>query len=77
MHYAVSFPFILLSIVCNCCVAMLMNSSRTRKLNLPGKLLVEGGAVVLIAVFLVIIVNLPFITDKPASLNLYGQQQNG
>lgn len=73
VHYAVSFPFILLSIVCNCCVAMLMNSSRARKLNLPGKLLVEGGAVVLIAVFLVIIVNLPFITDKPASLNLYGQ----
>lgn len=63
VHYAVSFPFILLSIVCNCCVAMLVNSTGARKLNLFRKLIVEGVAVVLIAVFLVIIVNLPFITD--------------
>lgn len=63
LNYVISLPFILFSIIINCSVAAIMNRPALRKTSMPAKIAVEGISAVIIAVFLVIAGNLPFISD--------------
>lgn len=63
LNYVISLPFILFSIIINCSVAAIMNRPALRKTSMSAKIAVEGISVVIIAVFLVIAGNLPFISD--------------
>lgn len=63
LNYVVSLPFMLLSIILNCCVVALMNGRAMRRSGVAARLGTEGLAAVLSAVLLVIVGNLPFIGD--------------
>lgn len=63
LNYVISLPFILFSIIINCSVAAIMNRPALRKTSMSAKIAVEGISAVIIAVFLVIAGNLPFISD--------------
>lgn len=63
LSYAVSFSFILLSLIANCGIAAIMNSPVFRKSNIFIRIIIEGIWAVLVAVILVIACNLPYIPD--------------
>ena len=63
LNYAVSFPFILLSLVLNCGIAAIMNKPIFRKQNVFMRIIIEGILAVLVAAILVVVCNLPYMPD--------------
>lgn len=63
LNYVISLPFILLSIVINSCVGIIINRTISRKQPILMRIIVNSALSVLVAVILVIIGNLPFISD--------------
>ena len=63
LNYVVSLPFILLSIIINFSIAAIMNRPMFLKQKIYLKIIISGIIVVLVAVLLVVIGNLPFVPD--------------
>ena len=63
LNYAVSFPFILLSVVINCGTAALLHRPALKKRSVALRIAFGGMSAVVVAVLLVIVGNLPFIPD--------------
>lgn len=63
LSYAVSFQFILLSLIANCGIAAIMNKPVFRKQNVFIRIIIEGILAVLVAAILVVICNLPYVSD--------------
>lgn len=63
LNYVISLPFILLSIVINSSIGIIINRSIYRKQNVFVKIIINSVLAILIAGILVIIGNLPFISD--------------
>lgn len=63
LNYVVSLPFMLLSIVMNCGIAVMMNWTELKRCNISIKVAAEGTLAVLAAMILVLAGNLPFIDD--------------
>lgn len=63
LNYAISFSFILLSVIMNCGIAAIMNRPVFRKLSVIKRIIIGGVFAVLVAGILVIVGNLPFIPD--------------
>lgn len=63
LNYSVSFTLILLSLIANCGVAVVMNKPVFRKLNVLNRVIIEVVGAVLIAAILVVVCNLPYMSD--------------
>lgn len=63
LNYSVSFTLILLSLIANCGVAVVMNKPVFRKLNVLNRVIIEVAGAVLIAAILVVVCNLPYMSD--------------
>lgn len=63
LNYVISLPFMLLSLIMNSCVGVIISRTISRKQPVFVRIVVNGVLAVLIAVMLVIIGNLPFISD--------------
>lgn len=63
LNYAISFPFILMSVIANCGIAEIMNKPIFLNLNIFIRTIIGGISVVLVAGVLVLVGNLPFIPD--------------
>ena len=63
LNYAISFPFMLLSVVLNCGIAVMMRKSIFRKRNVAMKMTIEGILAIFVAGILVVVGNLPFMPD--------------
>lgn len=63
LNYAVSFSFILLSVIINCGIAAIMNKPEFQKYPIFIRIIIGGVMTVLVAVILVVVGNLPFTPD--------------
>lgn len=63
LNHVISLPFMLLSLIMNSCVGVIISRTISRKQPVFVRIVVNGVLAVLIAVMLVIIGNLPFISD--------------
>lgn len=63
LNYVISLPFILLSVVINSGIAVIMNKPLFQKQNIFARIIISGILVVMVAGFLVVVGNLPFISD--------------
>lgn len=63
LNYVISLPFMLLSLIMNSCVGVIISRTISRKQPVFVRIVVNGVLAVLVAVMLVIIGNLPFISD--------------
>lgn len=63
LNYVISLPFLLLSLIINSCVGIIANRTISRKQPVFVRIIVNGVLAVLVAGILVIIGNLPFISD--------------
>lgn len=63
LNYSVSFTLILLSLIANCGVAVVMNKPVFRKQNVLNRVIIEVAGAVLIAAILVVVCNLPYMSD--------------
>lgn len=63
LNYAVSFSFILLSVIINCGIAAIMSKPIFQERSVPIKIVMAVVMIVLVAIILVILGNLPFIPD--------------
>ncbi len=63
LNYVISLPFMLLSIIVSCGIAVIMNRTALRKLNIAVRTAVEGLSAGIVAGILVIVGNLPFVPD--------------
>lgn len=63
LNYSVSVTFILLSLIANCGIAAIMNKPVFQKQNVLMRIIIEGFCAILVAVILVIVCNLPYISD--------------
>lgn len=63
LNYVLTLPFLLLSIIIDIGMAVLMNRPAMRKRSVGLRLLAEGVLVAIVSGILVVVVNLPFISD--------------
>ena len=63
LNYVLTLPFLLLSIIIDIGMAVLMNRPAMRKRSVGLRLLAEGVLAVIVSGILVVVVNLPFISD--------------
>ncbi|HIR83103.1 MAG TPA: histidine kinase [Candidatus Cryptobacteroides pullicola] len=63
LNYAISLPFMLLSIIIDCLVALVMNGRRLRRSASAVRIAVEMAAALLVAALMVFVGNLPFVGD--------------
>lgn len=63
LNYVISLPFMLLSLIMNSCVGVIISRTISRKQPVFVRIVVNSVLAVLVAVMLVIIGNLPFISD--------------